>query len=143
MDIKKNPAVGGGDWLLRLDNGSAISFNSEQEARIAMAALNVSEQPLEIELAQTIVGELLPRLRELYKAMIALQVDWHDAQFQAALAAAATDGTLLAGFPASVWADWGQAFLYIQQALDAEVAALGNKTARQILTQRYVAQEAV
>ena len=107
-----------------------------------MAALKVSEQPLEIELAQTIVGELLPRLRELYKAMIALQVDWHDAQFQAALATAATNGTLLAGFPAAVWSDWGQAFLYIQQALDAEVAALGGKTARQILTQRYVAEVA-
>ena len=116
-----------GVWVLH-DGSSYRYFQSEQEARQAMAAMNVSEQPLEIELAQTIVGELLPRLRELYKAMIALQVDWHDAQFQAALATAATNGTLLAGFPAAVWADWGQAFLYIQQALDAEVAALGGRS---------------
>ena len=130
-----------GVWVLHDGTGYRY-FQSEQEARIAMAAMNVSEQPLEIELAQTIVGVLLPRLRELYKAMIALQVDWNDEQFQAALATAATNGTLLAGFPAAVWADWGQAFLYIQQALDAEVAALGGKTARQILTQRYVAEVA-
>lgn len=139
MDIKQNPEEGATNWLLRLDDGTAISFNSEQEAMTAMAISMVSEHPLEVELAQTIVGELLPRLREIYKAMIALQVDWNDEQFQAALAAAATDGTLLAGFPAAVWSDWGQAFLYIQQQLDAEVAALGGKTARQVLTQRYVA----
>ena len=42
-----------GVWVLH-DGSSYRYFQSEQEARIAMAAMNVSEQLLEIELAQTI-----------------------------------------------------------------------------------------
>ena len=72
-----------------------------------MAILNVSEQPLEVEFAQTIVGEFLPNLRKLYLAMVAMQIQWQDEDFQAALAEAALSGETLAGFPATTWAAWG------------------------------------
>ena len=65
MDIKKNPQVGAADWLLRKDDGTAISFATEEEAKNAMAILNVSERPLAVEFAETIVGEFLPGLRKL------------------------------------------------------------------------------
>ena len=51
-----------GVWVVHDGTGYRY-FQSEQEARQAMAALNVSEQPLEMEFVQAIVGEFLPNLR--------------------------------------------------------------------------------
>ena len=114
-------------------------FNSEQEARIAMAVSTVSEQPLEVEFAQTIVGEFLPNLRKLYLAMVAMQVQWQDEEFQAALAEAALSETPLAGYPAATWQKWGTALLLLQGFLEAEQATLGGETMRTVLMRRYVA----
>ena len=117
-------------------------FNSEQEARIAMAVSTVSEQPLEIEFVQRIVGEFLPGLRALYLAMVAMQVQWQDEDFQAALAEAALSGETLAGFPATTWAAWGNALLALQGFLEAPQEALGGATMKTVLMRRYVAEVA-
>lgn len=107
-----------------------------------MAAMNVSEQPLEVEFVQTIVGEFLPSLRKLYLAMVAMQVQWQDEEFQAALAAAALSGETLAGFPAATWAAWGNALLALQGFLEAPQEALGGATMKTVLMRRYVAEVA-
>ena len=127
-----------GVWVLH-DGSGYRYFQSEQEARVAMAALKVSEQPLEMEFVQAIVGEFLPNLRKLYLAMVAMQVQWQDEEFQAALASAAQAGTPLAGYPAATWATWGQALLLLQGFLEAEQATLGGETMRTVLMRRYVA----
>ncbi len=114
-------------------------FNSEQEARIAMAISAVSEQPLEVEFVQRIVGEFLPGLRTLYLAMVAMQVQWQDEEFQAALATAALSDAPLAGYSAATWQKWGTALLLLQAFLEAEQAALGGETMRTVLMRRYVA----
>lgn len=140
MNIKKNPEIGATDWLLRLDDGTALSFNSEQEARNAMAIQQVSERPLEVEFAETIVGEFLPGLRKLYLAMVTMQVQWPDEEFQAALATAALSGDLLAGYPAATWMKWGQALLLLQRDIDAQQETLGGDSLRTVLMRRYVAE---
>ena len=127
-----------GRWVFH-DGSEYFYFDSEQEARIAMAISTVSEQPLEIEFVQRIVGEFLPGLRALYLAMVAMQVQWQDEEFQAALASAAQAGTPLAGYPAATWATWGQALLLLQGFLEAEQATLGGETMRTVLMRRYVA----
>jgi hypothetical protein len=130
-----------GVWVLHDGTGYRY-FQSEQEARVAMAALNVSEQPLEVEFVQTIVGEFLPNLRKLYLAMAAMQVQWQDEDFQAALAEAALSGETLAGFPATTWAAWGNALLALQGFLEAPQEALGGATMKTVLMRRYVAEVA-
>lgn len=127
-----------GLWAAQTPQGYQY-YATEQEARTAMAILNVSEQPLEMEFAQTIVGEFLPNLRKLYLAMVAMQVQWQDEDFQAALAEAALSGETLAGFPATTWQKWGTALLLLQAFLEAEQAALGGETMRTVLMRRYVA----
>lgn len=107
-------------------------FDSEQEAMTAMAVSTVSEHPLEIEFVQRIVGEFLPGLRALYLAMVAMQVQWQDEEFQAALAEAALSGETLAGFPATTWQKWGTALLLLQAFLEAEQATLGGETMRNV-----------
>lgn len=130
-----------GVWVLHDGTGYRY-FQSEQEARVAMAALNVSEQPLEVEFVQTIVGEFLPNLHKLYLAMAAMQVQWQDEDFQAALAEAALSGETLAGFPATTWAAWGNALLALQGFLEAPQEALGGATMKTVLMRRYVAEVA-
>ena len=140
MNIKKNPQVDATDWLLRLDDGTALSFNSEQEARNAMAILSVSERPLAVEFAETIVGEFLPGLRNLYLKMIGMQVEWQDEEFQAALAEAALSGEMLAGFSAETWAKWGKSLLLLQNFLEAPQDELGGAPMKTVLLRRYVAE---
>ena len=130
-----------GVWVVHDGTGYRY-FQSEQEARIAMAAMNVSEQPLEMEFVQAIVGEFLPNLRKLYLAMVAMQVQWQDEDFQAALAEAALSGETLAGFPATTWAAWGNALLALQRFLEAPQEALGGATMKTVLMRRYVAEVA-
>ena len=43
MYIKRNPQIGATDYLLRLDDGTAISFDTEREARRAMAKTNTAK----------------------------------------------------------------------------------------------------
>jgi len=107
-----------------------------------MAVSAVSEQPLEVEFVQRIVGEFLPGLRTLYLAMVAMQVQWQDEEFQAALAEAALSETPLAGYSAATWQKWGTALLLLQAFLEAEQAALGGETMRTVLMRRYVAVQA-
>lgn len=121
-----------GVWVLH-DGSDYRYFQSEQEARRAMAILNVSEQPLEVEFAQTIVGEFLPNLRKLYLAMAAMQVQWQDEEFQAALAE-----TALAGHAAADWERWGVVFTELQTWLATPIASI-EATPLQVLMRRYTA----
>ena len=130
-----------GRWVFH-DGDAYQYFDSEQEAMTAMAISTVSERPLEIEFVQRIVGEFLPGLRALYLAMVAMQVQWQDEDFQAALAEAALSGETLAGFPATTWAAWGNALLALQRFLEAPQEALGGATMKTVLMRRYVAEVA-
>jgi cell fate (sporulation/competence/biofilm development) regulator YlbF (YheA/YmcA/DUF963 family) len=47
MDIKRNPQIGATDYLLRLDDGTAITFDTEQEARQAMAKIETAKAVIE------------------------------------------------------------------------------------------------
>jgi len=130
-----------GRWVFH-DGETYQYFDSEQEARTAMAVSTVSEQPLEVEFVQTIVSEFFPALRKLYLAMVAMQVQWQDEEFQAALAAAALSETPLAGYSAATWQKWGTALLLLQGFLEVEQATLGGETMRTVLMRRYVAVQA-
>lgn len=129
-----------GRWVFH-DGETYQYFNSEQEARNAMAVSTVSEQPLEIEFVQVIVSDFFPALRKLYLAMVAMQVQWQDEEFQAALVAAAQAGTPLAGYSAATWQKWGTALILLQQFLEVEQATLGGETMRTVLMRRYVAAQ--
>ena len=43
MNIKRNPQIGATDYLLRFDDGTATSFESELEARRTMAKTNTAK----------------------------------------------------------------------------------------------------
>lgn len=103
----------------------------------------ISEQPLEQELAQTIITQILPALRELYGKLVAMQVQWHDEDFQAALADAAKNGTLLAGFPAETWQAWGVALLAFQEYSQTPLEELKGRTILGVVNRRYVAPGAM
>ena len=105
-----------------------------------MAILGVSERPLAVEFAETIVGEFLPGLRNLYLKMIGMQVEWQDEEFQAALAEAALSGEMLAGFSAETWAKWGKSLLLLQNFLEAPQDELGGAPMKTVLLRRYVAE---
>lgn len=130
-----------GLWAAQTPQGYRY-YATEQEARTAMAIASISENPIEVDFARTIVGEFLPALRKLYLSMIAMQVQWHDESFQAALAAAERAQMPLAGFPAQTWSDWGTALLLIQKFIEAPREELGGQTILSIVLRRYVAQEA-
>lgn len=99
----------------------------------------ISETSIEQELAQKIVGQLIPQLRSLYKEMVAMGVDWSSEEFQTKLQQAAQNQEYLAGFPVSDWLAWGAAFAFINEALNQPIEEIGGLTCRQVLTKRYVA----
>lgn len=105
----------------------------------AQAGRNPNERrPLADVLAEQIPGELIPGLREMYLTMIAMSAQWQQPAFQAALADAATNNTLLAGFPAAVWLGWGGLLLALLEFLDTPQAAWGGITAKDALLDDYI-----
>jgi len=105
----------------------------------AQAGRNPNERrPLANVLAEQIPGELIPGLREMYLTMIAMSAQWQQKGFQAALADAATNNTLLAGFPASVWMGWGGLLLALLDFLDTPQVGLGGITAKDALLDDYI-----
>lgn len=113
---------------------------SAQAAQEGLFAMAISEQPIEQEFAQRIVGELLPALRQSYLAMVAMQVEWQDEAFQVALKKAAEAGTPLAGFSAQTWQQWGTLLLLLQTWLETPQDALGGSTPKAALMRRYIAE---
>ena len=105
-----------------------------------MNAIGVSERPMAEEFVQEIVTEFLPGLRKLYLAMVAMQAQWQDEDFQAALAEAALSGEPLAGFPADTWAKWGNALILLQQFIEQKSETLDGETLRTVLMRRYTAK---
>ena len=103
------------------------------------AGRNPNERrPLADVLAEQIPGELIPGLRQMYLTMIAMSAQWQQKGFQAALTDAATNNTLLAGFPASVWMGWGGLLLALLDFLDTPQVGLGGITAKDALLDDYI-----
>lgn len=128
-----------GHWYVN-DGGKEFQFDSEQEARNYAMAMEVSEKPIEAELAQRITGDLLPKLRELFAAMTAMQLAWQDNDMSDIIAGAAADGQLIVGFSPEVWAAWGATFNALQAWLQTPNAAIDGQMPRTVLMKRYVAQ---
>lgn len=105
-----------------------------------MEAMEISEQPMELEFAGRIIKDIVKPLRAAYAAMVAMQVEWMHPDFQAALDKARSDGTLLAGFPASTWDSWGGTMLRLQEFGNTPIPGMGNETPLSVLTRRYNAQ---
>jgi hypothetical protein len=95
-------------------------------------------RPLADVLAERIPGELIPALRQLYLDMIAMSAEWQEKKFQAALAEAAANNQLLAGYAPSTWLAWGSLLLALLDFLDTPQAGLGGLTARDALLDRYI-----
>lgn len=131
----------GNDWIL-FDGVTKHRFDTEREAQQAMAALEASEKPIEAELAGKITGELLPKLRELFAAMTALQLAWQDNEMSAIIAQAAQAQESIVGFSPETWATWGATFQEFQAWLETENPAIGGLRPRTVLMRRYVAQTA-
>jgi len=140
MDIKRNPQIGSTDWLLRKNDGSVLYFSTEREARLAMAAMEASEKPIEVELAAKITSEILPGMRKLFATMSAMQIDWHDNDMAGIIAEAYSSQQAVAGFAPEVWAQWGATFAAWQAWMETENAELNGETPRSVLVRRYVAQ---
>lgn len=128
-----------GYWYVN-DSGREFQFDTEQEARNYAMATEVSEKPIEAELAQRITGDLLPKLRELFAAMTTMQLAWQDNDMSDIIAGAAADGQLIAGFSPEVWATWGATFNALQAWLQTPNAAIDGLSPRTVLMKRYVAQ---
>lgn len=126
-------------WYANI-GGVNYPFDSEQEARNYVMAMEVSEKPIEAELAQRITGDLLPKLRELFAAMTAMQLSWQDNDMSDIIADAAQAQTAIVGFSPETWALWGETFNALQGWLETENAALGGVKPRTVLMRRYVAQ---
>jgi hypothetical protein len=128
-----------GYWYVN-NNGVEYQFNSEQEARRAMEAMEASEQPIEAELAKKITGELLPQLRKLFAEMSAMQLAWHDNDVSALIERCARNNQTLVGFSPETWALWGATFQALQRWLETENESLGGVRPRTILMKRYVSE---
>lgn len=135
MDIWES----GGYWYVNAD-GKEYQFNSGQEAQNYAMAIEASEKPIEAELAQRITGDLLPKLRELFAAMTAMQLAWQDNDMSDIIAGAAADGQLIVGFSPEVWATWGATFNALQAWLQTPNSAIDGQMPRTVLMKRYVAQ---
>lgn len=98
-------------------------------------------KPLAEDLATRIADGLIPTMRQAYLDMAAMQVEWMEESFQEALAAAAANGTLLAGFSAQTWHTWGMLLVALQAWLSTPVEILGGKTPQSALIRRYIAGE--
>ena len=110
-----------------------------EEMTAREAGRNPAERrPLADIMAEQIPGSLMPSLKEAYLEMIALSAQWQQKNFQAALAHAATNNTLLAGFPAAVWMGWGGLLLALLDFLDTPQVGLGGITAKDALLDDYL-----
>lgn len=91
------------------------------------------------QLASTIAGSLLPSLKQTYLDMISVQRLWTmEKNFQAALADAAANGALLAGFSAETWQRWGVLMLALSTFLTTPIDALGGDTPENALLRPYI-----
>lgn len=128
----------------------AISFDVRATSSLVRDALQVyadvqagraagPAKPLADDLATRIADGLLPTLRQAYLDMAAMQVEWQEESFQAALAQAAEDGTLLAGFAPQTWQAWGLLLLALQSWLTTPLEEMNGKTPQAMLIRRYIA----
>ncbi len=109
-------------------------YADTQAGRVAGPA-----KPLADDLATRIADGLLPTLRQAYLDMTAMQVEWMEESFQAALAQSEANDTLLAGFSAQTWHNWGILLSALQAWLATPVEAMGGRTPQAALIRRYIA----
>jgi hypothetical protein len=95
--------------------------------------------PADEEIAQRVMTEMLPMLRNALSNMRALQEVWlvNGMAQQVAAAVQATPPTPIAGYAAADWAAWGTVLTELLAWLDQPIESIGA-TPRQILQKRYV-----
>lgn len=95
--------------------------------------------PADEEIAQRVMTEMLPTLRDALSKMRALQEVWlvNGLAETVAAALAADPPTPIAGYAAADWAAWGTVLTELLTWLDTPIASIGA-TPRQILQKRYV-----
>ena len=98
------------------------------------------EVPAEQEIASAITREILPQLRTALAKLNAIKQTSLVNGVPAMIEQAAQDGTALAGFPASTWQAWDEAFELLQAFISEEQATLGGATVAQVLLKRYTVQ---
>ena len=130
-----------GDYIY-FDGTSKRRYATYQEAIQTMEAVEAGEQPIEIELANTITKRVLPALREVLAELAALQVSWTDNDVQALIDNARATNTNLVGFSPDVWELWGTSFTLFQLFVAAPQEAIGGIPIRKVVMQKYVSAEA-
>lgn len=93
--------------------------------------------PADEEIAQRVMTEMLPSLRDALAKLRTLQEVWLINGMQAEVAAAVAAGTPIAGYAAQDWAAWGTVLTELLLWLDVPIESIGA-TPRQILQKRYV-----
>jgi hypothetical protein len=104
----------------------------------------------EEEIAQTVIGSILPSLRTMLEALTSLSQVWNTPgnDIPAKIMAAAQAGQPLAGYSPNTWAEWGQVFLAVEEFLDTPTTvalpdgSTLNTTPRAALQKRYVQAQA-
>lgn len=98
------------------------------------------EVPAEQEIASAITREILPQLRTALTKLTAIKQTSLVNGVPALIEQAALNDTTLAGFPASTWQAWDEAFELLQAFINEEQATLGGATVAQVLLKRYTVQ---
>lgn len=106
-----------------------------------MVVGNGGEMPAEEEIARTVVGKLLPLLRNALAQLNAMQSTWLINGMQEKIVAAQLANETLAGHTAADWAAWGTVLTELQTWLGTPIEGLGNKTPTQVLITRYPIQQ--
>ena len=87
-------------------------------------------------IADTILTQVIPALRDTYRELLYLREEWDVNQVTAQIQQAAAANQTLDGYTAAQWAAWGAVVPAILTFLNTPLSQ-GGPTARQILLQAY------
>ena len=120
MDYKRNPS--GPGWMVRYDDGSYQIFDTEAEARHAMA---LASEPTAEAVILAAIDRLLPVLRDAFKDLIALQNTWQVNDINATIMATIMAGTDVEDTPAKRLYALGVTFTELFDFLNRIIATIG------------------
>lgn len=125
-----------GFWVLH-DGATYQYFESEQEAKMAEMTNALAEQPAEYEIAATVIGDVLPHLRQALLALVELEMTWYANGIDVTIEKLAADeNATLAGLPISAWMAWSAVFQSLNQWLNTPIDAI-KTTPTRVLMRRY------
>lgn len=101
----------------------------------------IGEEPASEYIASVIVGQLMPTMRKLLETLIGLQKMWQVNGIPEQIEDAQASAALLAGFPATVWGEWGMTMTSLQVFLETPMGEM-DKTPTEVLYRRYTKQSA-